>query len=111
MRPTRRSPAWPPGSAWSARATRRCPWPWRAPAHKIEAISKAQADGVLPTEFPAAVLLGLLLSLARDLDVGQPRTTPPPSRLSTPDERADYVARPSDVCFLRAAGRCPSARR
>ncbi|WP_063813225.1 TetR family transcriptional regulator [Herbidospora daliensis] len=57
---------------------------------KIEAIAKAQADGVLPTEFPAGVLLGLLLSLAAAWTSVSPHYTAAVGAM-TPDERAGYV--------------------
>ncbi|WP_063819276.1 TetR/AcrR family transcriptional regulator [Herbidospora cretacea] len=57
---------------------------------KVEAIAKAQAEGVLPAVFPAGVLLGLLLSLASAWTSVTPHYTAAVETL-TPDERAGYV--------------------
>ncbi|GLX96353.1 TetR family transcriptional regulator [Herbidospora sp. NBRC 101105] len=58
--------------------------------HKAEAIAKAQAEGVLPADFPPGVLLSLVLHLASVWTAVSPESAALVDS-TTPDERARYV--------------------
>ncbi|GAB1819297.1 TetR family transcriptional regulator [Herbidospora sp. RD11066] len=58
---------------------------------KVAAVAKAQADGVIPADFPPGILLGLVLHLASVWTAVNPESAAMIETV-TPDERARYVA-------------------
>ncbi|WP_066360766.1 TetR family transcriptional regulator [Herbidospora mongoliensis] len=59
--------------------------------HKVEVIAKAQAEGILTTEFPPGILMNLVLHLSLVWTAVNPESAAVVETV-TPDERAHYVA-------------------